>query len=37
MERVAKGNFDDAAMIDANYLRRTDLEISAKAAKGSAG
>jgi tRNA threonylcarbamoyladenosine biosynthesis protein TsaB len=36
-ERVAKGNFDDAATIDANYLRRTDLEISAKAAKGSAG
>jgi tRNA threonylcarbamoyladenosine biosynthesis protein TsaB len=35
-ERVAKGDFDDAAAIDANYLRRTDLEIFAKA-KGSAG
>jgi len=32
-ERVANGQFDDAATIDANYLRRTDLEISAKIAE----
>jgi tRNA threonylcarbamoyladenosine biosynthesis protein TsaB len=37
MERVAKGDFDDAATIDANYLRRTDLEIFAKTPKESAG
>jgi tRNA threonylcarbamoyladenosine biosynthesis protein TsaB len=36
-ERTAKGEFDDVAAIDANYLRRTDLEIFAKTAKGSAG
>lgn len=29
-ERVAEGDLDDAAAIDANYLRRTDLEIFAK-------
>jgi tRNA threonylcarbamoyladenosine biosynthesis protein TsaB len=28
--RAEKGEFDDAALIDANYLRRTDLEIFAK-------
>lgn len=32
-ERVVSGQFDDAATIDANYLRRTDLEISAKIAE----
>jgi hypothetical protein len=26
------GDFDDAATLDANYLRRTDAEIFAKAA-----
>jgi tRNA threonylcarbamoyladenosine biosynthesis protein TsaB len=31
LERVAAGEFDDAALVDANYLRRTDLEIFAKA------
>jgi tRNA threonylcarbamoyladenosine biosynthesis protein TsaB len=31
-ERVAAGEFDDAAAIDANYMRRTDLEIFAKQA-----
>jgi tRNA threonylcarbamoyladenosine biosynthesis protein TsaB len=31
MERIAAGEFDDAALVDANYLRRTDLEIFAKA------
>jgi len=39
VERVAAGEFDDTATIDANYLRRTDMEIFAKnaalnAAKG---
>lgn len=32
LERVAAGRFDDTALIDANYLRRTDAEIFAKAA-----
>jgi tRNA threonylcarbamoyladenosine biosynthesis protein TsaB len=32
MERVRAEDFDDAAAVDANYLRRTDLEIFAKAA-----
>lgn len=40
-ERVAAGEFEDVATLDANYLRRTDLEIFAKMAKipsaGSAG
>jgi tRNA threonylcarbamoyladenosine biosynthesis protein TsaB len=31
LERIAAGEFDDAALVDANYLRRTDLEIFAKA------
>lgn len=31
-ERVASGEFDDAATLDANYLRRTDAEIFAKPA-----
>jgi tRNA threonylcarbamoyladenosine biosynthesis protein TsaB len=32
LERIAAGDFDDAATLDANYLRRTDAEIFAKAA-----
>ena len=32
LERIAAGGFDDVAMIDANYLRRTDAEIFAKSA-----
>jgi tRNA threonylcarbamoyladenosine biosynthesis protein TsaB len=32
LERIAAGDFDDAAMLDANYLRRTDAEIFAKPA-----
>jgi tRNA threonylcarbamoyladenosine biosynthesis protein TsaB len=35
VERVAAGEFDDAATLDANYLRRTDMEIFAKAKVGS--
>jgi tRNA threonylcarbamoyladenosine biosynthesis protein TsaB len=31
MEKIAAGKLDDPALIDANYLRRTDLEIFAKA------
>jgi tRNA threonylcarbamoyladenosine biosynthesis protein TsaB len=30
--RIASGDFDDAATLDANYLRRTDAEIFAKPA-----
>src|SRR5271156_4277447 len=30
VERVASGEFDDAATLDANYLRRADAEIFAK-------
>ena len=30
--RIAAGDFDDAATLDANYLRRTDMEIFAKPA-----
>ena len=30
LERIAARDFDDAATLDANYLRRTDLEIFAK-------
>ncbi|MEO6982983.1 MAG: tRNA (adenosine(37)-N6)-threonylcarbamoyltransferase complex dimerization subunit type 1 TsaB [Edaphobacter sp.] len=30
VERALVGDFDDAAMVDANYLRRTDAEIFAK-------
>lgn len=30
VERAAAGEFDDAALLDANYLRRTDAEIFAK-------
>lgn len=32
VERVASGEFDDAATLDANYLRRTDAEIFAESA-----
>jgi tRNA threonylcarbamoyladenosine biosynthesis protein TsaB len=34
LERIAAGEFDDAALVDANYLRRTDLEIFAKRTVG---
>jgi tRNA threonylcarbamoyladenosine biosynthesis protein TsaB len=34
LERIAAGEFDDAAAVDANYLRRTDLEIFAKGKVG---
>lgn len=30
VERAMAGNFEDAALLDANYLRRTDAEIFAK-------
>jgi tRNA threonylcarbamoyladenosine biosynthesis protein TsaB len=30
LERIGSGDFDDAALLDANYLRRTDAEIFAK-------
>jgi tRNA threonylcarbamoyladenosine biosynthesis protein TsaB len=30
LERIAAGEYDDVATLDANYLRRTDLEIFAK-------
>jgi tRNA threonylcarbamoyladenosine biosynthesis protein TsaB len=30
MERAAVERFDDAVLLDANYLRRTDAEIFAK-------
>jgi tRNA threonylcarbamoyladenosine biosynthesis protein TsaB len=30
IERIAAGDFDDVATLDANYLRRTDAEIFAK-------
>ena len=30
LERIEVGDFDDAATVDANYLRRTDAEIFAK-------
>jgi tRNA threonylcarbamoyladenosine biosynthesis protein TsaB len=34
--RIGAGSFDDAGMLDANYLRRTDAEIFAKPAAGRA-
>ncbi len=34
LERIAVGSFDDAGAADANYLRRTDLEIFAKSQPG---
>ncbi len=36
VERIVAGDFDDAATLDANYLRRTDAEIFAKPATKSA-
>jgi tRNA threonylcarbamoyladenosine biosynthesis protein TsaB len=36
LERIAAGDFDDAATLDANYLRRTDAEIFAKSVGKSA-
>ncbi len=36
MRRIECGEFDDVATLDANYLRRTDLEIFAKAVKARA-
>jgi tRNA threonylcarbamoyladenosine biosynthesis protein TsaB len=32
LERIEAGDFDDAATLDANYLRQTDAEIFAKSA-----
>ena len=32
LERIGRGAFDDAAVLDANYLRRTDTEILARLA-----
>jgi tRNA threonylcarbamoyladenosine biosynthesis protein TsaB len=32
LARIEAGDFDDAATLDANYLRRSDAEIFAKAA-----
>ena len=37
LERIAVKDFDDAAMVDANYLRRSDGEIFAKPAVERAG
>jgi tRNA threonylcarbamoyladenosine biosynthesis protein TsaB len=37
LERIAAGEFDDAALLDANYLRRTDAEIFAKPAAALGG
>jgi tRNA threonylcarbamoyladenosine biosynthesis protein TsaB len=34
LRRIVAGDFDDAASLDANYLRRTDMEIFAKPAVG---
>jgi tRNA threonylcarbamoyladenosine biosynthesis protein TsaB len=36
LERIAAGEFDDVATLDANYLRRTDAEIFAKPAASRA-
>ena len=36
MRKIERGEFDDAATVDANYLRRTDLEIFAKVVRASA-
>ena len=37
LERIAAGDFDDVATLDANYLRRTDAEIFAKPAVAESG
>jgi tRNA threonylcarbamoyladenosine biosynthesis protein TsaB len=34
MRRIERGDFDDAATVDANYVRRTDAEIFAKPTVG---
>src|SRR5580700_9704425 len=36
LERIVAEDFDDAVKLDANYLRRTDLEIFAKSSTGKA-
>jgi tRNA threonylcarbamoyladenosine biosynthesis protein TsaB len=36
LERIAAGDFDDVATVDANYLRRSDAEIFAKPSVGQA-
>jgi tRNA threonylcarbamoyladenosine biosynthesis protein TsaB len=36
LERIAAGDFDDVATLDANYLRRSDAEIFAKPSVGQA-
>ena len=36
LERIGAGDFDDAATLDANYLRRSDAEIFAKPSAGQA-
>lgn len=36
LERIGAKDFDDVATVDANYLRRTDAEIFAKTAVGTA-
>lgn len=35
LQRIERGEFDDVATVDANYLRRTDLEIFAKVKAGA--
>lgn len=37
VERAAAGEFDDTALVDANYLRRTDAELFAGPKGGSPG
>jgi tRNA threonylcarbamoyladenosine biosynthesis protein TsaB len=37
LERIEAGDFDDAATVDANYLRRSDAEIFAKPSIAGAG
>jgi tRNA threonylcarbamoyladenosine biosynthesis protein TsaB len=36
LQRIAADEFDDVALVDANYLRRTDLEIFAKQKRNGA-
>jgi tRNA threonylcarbamoyladenosine biosynthesis protein TsaB len=37
LRRLARGEVDDVALVDANYLRRTDFEIKAKMESRAAG
>ena len=37
MRRLERGEVDDVAVVDANYLRRTDFEIKAKLESRAAG